>query len=349
MDGQLQTALTEQLRQSQRFTPCLGVNVAIIDEHHGTWTGAAGWRKDGGEAPMPDGARFYIYSVTKTFVAARLLQVGIDIDQPYSAYLADPALPDTVTVRRLLNHTAGVPSYTDLPDYRPATRRSPGRPWSRDSVLERCCRGKLDFAPGQGWHYSNTGYMLLALLLEKLSGRSLAATLTEGLLHPLALDDTYVAEEVDQGGILTPSYSRDLTEDGRMADVRAIYHPGWCLTGLIASTALDTARFLDALMAGKVLPAAQLAAMTTSISIGMDAGPFFRKPSCGLGLMTDPDWGFGGMFGHGGDGPGANAWAMHLPDFHGRALTMVILCNTSMGGHPFPLVKDLLRTLAANG
>lgn len=349
MDGRLQTALMEQLRQSQRFTPCLGVNAAIIDGRHGTWTGAAGWRESGGEAPMPDGARFYIYSVTKTFIAARLLQLGIDIDRPYSACHAIPALPDEVTVRRLLNHTAGIPSYTDLPDYRLATRRSPGQPWPRATVLERCCGGKLDFTPGQGWHYSNTGYMLLAMLLEKLSGLSLAATLTEGLLTPLALKDTHVAEDVDQGGILTPSYSRDLNEDERMTDVRALYHPGWCLTGLIASTALDTARFLDALMAGKVVPAAQLAAMTTSVSIGMDAGPFFRKPSCGLGLMTDPDWGHGGLFGHGGDGPGANAWAMHLPDFYGRPLTMAILCNTSMGGHPFHLAKDLLGVLANNG
>lgn len=349
MDEHLQAALTERLHRSHRFMPCLGVNAAIIDGRHGTWTAAAGWRESGGEAPMPDGARFYIYSVTKTFIAARLLQLGIDIDRPYSAYHAIPALPDEVTVRRLLNHTAGIPSYTDLPDYRPATRRSPGQPWSTLSVLERCCRGRLDFTPGQGWHYSNTGYMLLALLLEKLSGLSLAATLAEGLMHPLALRDTHVAEDVDHGGCLTPSYSRDLNEDERMADVRAVYHPGWCLTGLIASTALDTTRFLDALMAGKVVPAAQLAAMTTSVSIGMDSGPFFRRPSYGLGLMIDPDWGHGGLFGHGGDGPGTNAWAMHLPDFHGRPLTMTILCNTSMGGHPFHLAKDLLGTLASNG
>lgn len=157
MDEHLQAALLARLRQSQRFMSCLGVNVAIIDGHHGTWTGAAGWREDDGEAPMPDGACFYIYSVTKTFIAARLLQLGIDIDRPYSAYHAVAALPDTVTVRRLLNHTAGIPSYTDSPDYRPATRRSPGHPWTRASVLERCCSGKLDFAPGQGWHYSNTG------------------------------------------------------------------------------------------------------------------------------------------------------------------------------------------------
>lgn len=348
MDNRLEMALGRQLAQSHRFLPCLGVNAAIIDGRHGTWSGAAGWRESGRDTPMPDGARFYVYSLTKTFVAARLLQLNIDLDCPLSVHMAEPSLPEGVTVRRLLNHTAGVPSYTDLPDYAPATRREPGHPWSVEEVMDRCCRGKLDFPPGQGWHYSNTGYMLLARLLEHLSGASLATTIVQGILRPLALHETCVAEDVDNGR-LTPGYTRELDGDDRMMNVMPLYHPGWCLTGLIASTALEAARFYSALMGGEVLAPAQLATMTTPVSIGKNAGPFFRRPCYGLGLMIDPDWGHGGQFGHGGDGPGANAWVMHLPVFHGRPVTVAILCNTSMGGHPFWLAKDLLRVLAAEG
>jgi D-alanyl-D-alanine carboxypeptidase len=65
--------------------------------------------------------------------------------------------------------------------------------------------------------------------------------------------------------------------------------------------------------------------------------------------MIDPDWGHGGLFGHGGDGPGFNTWAMHLPDFHGRPVTLVAFCNTTMGGHPVNLVRDMLRVLRATG
>ena len=61
--------------------------------------------------------------------------------------------------------------------------------------------------------------------------------------------------------------------------------------------------------------------------------------------MIDPEWGFGGLYGHGGDGPGYNTWAMYLPDFHGRRLTLAVFCNTSLASHPFYLVKDLLRVL----
>jgi len=100
-------------------------------------------------------------------------------------------------------------------------------------------------------------------------------------------------------------------------------------------------------MSGGLLNPEQLTAMTAPVSTGGGAGWFFQNPSYGLGLMIDPDWGHGGLFGHGGDGPGANTWAMHLPNFHGRKVTLVAFCNTTMGGHPLYLVKDLLRVLAA--
>lgn len=346
MDEGLNQALQRQLDRWQRFAPCLGSNAAIIDGRHGSWSGAAGWRDIDSDAPMPVGARFYIYSITKTFVAACLLRLGIALDRPVSACLRAPALPDGVTIRRLLNHTAGVPSYTDLADYLPATRRSPGRPWSPEEVIRRCCGGGLlDFRPGEGWHYSNTGYLLLSRVVETAAGAPLRAAIADGILTPLGLERTCLAEAVDNG-LVTPGYTRQLSADDSMIDVVPIYHPGWCLTGLMVSTAEEVARFLAALMGGQVLDRSGLAAMTTPVATGADAGPFFQRPSYGLGLMIDPDWGHGGLFGHGGDGPGANTWAMHLPDFRGRAVTLVVFCNTTMGGHPFYLAKDFLRVLA---
>lgn len=346
MDLQLTHALQTALDRWQKFAPCLGSNAAIIDARLGAWSGAAGQRAIEPDAPMPAGARFYIYSITKTFVAACLLRLGVALDRPISAYLTRVTLPQDVTIRRLLNHTAGVPSYTDLPDYAAATRDSPGQPWTAEQVISRCCAGELDFSPGQGWHYSNTGYLLLKQTIEAIAGMPLRTTIADGILGPLGLDQTYVAEAVDEGRV-TPGYTRLLSTDERMIDVVPIYHPGWCPTGLMVSTVDQVARFYAALMGGGVLDAASLAAMTQAVPSVGDAGPFYRRPSYGLGLMIDPDWGHGGLFGHGGDGPGANTWAMHLPDFHGRALTLAVFCNTTMGGHPFHLAKDLLRVLEA--
>lgn len=347
MDPRLTGALQRQLDHWQRFAPCLGCNVAVIDGRHGVWSGAAGWRDPGdSDVPMPAGARFYIYSITKTFVAAHLLQRGLALDNPITAYLPHLALPDGVTIRRLLNHTAGVPSYTDLADYGPAVRQNPGQPWSVDAVIERCCGGPLDFPPGEGWRYSNTGYMLLAQAIETVSGRSLADAIADGILTPLGLNRTCVAETVDRGQV-TPGYTRQLSLDEAMIDVIPIYHPGWCFTGLMVSTVDEVAQFLTALMQGRLLEPPQVAAMVTAVETGVAAGPFFPRPCYGLGLMIDPEWGSGGLFGHGGEGPGATTWAMYLPDFHGRPLTLVAFCNTTMGAPPLYLVKDLLRILAA--
>jgi D-alanyl-D-alanine carboxypeptidase len=164
-------------------------------------------------------------------------------------------------------------------------------------------------------------------------------------LKRLFLGVAYIAEAVDRG-LVTPGYTRQLSADERMIDVMPIYHPGWCLTGLMVSTADEVARFLAALMGGLLLDPPGLAEMTAVVATGADPGLFFRRPSYGLGLMIDPDWGHGGLFGHGGGGPGANTWAMYLPDFHGRPVTLVAFCNTTMGGHPFYLMKDLLRVMA---
>jgi len=345
MDHQLTLALQRQFDCWQKFAPCLGSNVAIIDGRHGCWSGAAGYREIEAYEPMPAGASFYIYSITKAFVAARLLQLDIALDRPISAYLPELALPDAVTVRRLLTHTGGVPSYTDLPDYMPSNCRSPGQPWSPDQVIGRCCAGPLDFVPGEGWHYSNTGYLLLARLIETVTGMRLSTAIADGILTPLGLNSTYVADAVDRG-FVTPGYSRQLNSDARVENVTPIYHPGWCLTGLIVSTVDDVARFFERLMGGSLLETEQLSAMTTPVPTGGGAGPFFQNPCYGLGLMIDPDWGHGGLFGHGGEGPGANTWAMYVPDFHGRPVILVAFCNTTMGGQPLYLVKDLLRVLA---
>jgi len=105
MHPHLTHALQQQLDRWQKFAPCLGSNVAILDARHGHWSGAAGWREVEAVTPMPTGARFYIYSITKTFLAARLLQLDIELHQPIWVYLQRPVLPDGVTVRRLLNQT----------------------------------------------------------------------------------------------------------------------------------------------------------------------------------------------------------------------------------------------------
>ena len=105
----------------------------------------------------PD-ARYPLYSVTKTAVAAAVLllvrQGAVELD----------------SVQRLLDHTSGVRDYGSLPEYHDAVRRQPGLAWDDDEFLARTAAAGRQFEPGGGWAYSNTGYLLLRRLLDEHGG-----------------------------------------------------------------------------------------------------------------------------------------------------------------------------------
>lgn len=347
MNDGLSQALQDQLNLWQLFAPCLGANATIMDSVLGTWSAASGYENVETKAPMPVGGLFYIYSITKTFTAVRVLQLAeqgaFSLDDPITRHLQELTLPSTVTIRRLLNHSSGLPNYTDLPTYAPAVREDPSSPWSYDDTVALTCHGKLDFPSGEGWHYSNSGYMLLLFLIEAVTGQSFTTNLEQGIIQPLKLQHTYVAEEIDRGKLVS-GYCRYLNDAEVMENVIPRYHPGWCKTGLVISSTEEVAQFYCALFEGRSISTTSLSTMTSWVPAG-DPNDFFKKPGYGLGLMIDPEWRFGGLYGHGGDGPGYNTWAMHLPDFHGRRITLSVFCNTSMMSHPFYLVKDLLQVL----
>jgi D-alanyl-D-alanine carboxypeptidase len=268
----------------------------------------------------------------------------LDLDDPLTKWLPQMPFQDSVTLRRLLNHTSGIPSYTNLEDYSPAVCENPSVPWTHNKVAELTCTGKLDFEPAEGWSYSNTGYMLLYEVIEAVSGKKFAQALEDNVFSVLDLQNTYVAHHVDTKGVLTPGYYRYLNSERIMENVIPRYHPDWCATGLIASTAQEVVKFFDAIFSGKLLNSKQLEQMLTLVPTGTHE-PWYKKPCYGLGIMADPESKYGEKYGHGGGGPGYNLWAMHLPDFHGRKLTLAVFCNTSLADHPYGMVNDLLRVL----
>lgn len=352
MNIDLKDALQVQLNQSLRFTGCLGVNVAINDDKHGFWLGSSGFSDIYVQKNLDTNQLFYIYSITKTFVSVcllRLVQDGfLGLDDAINKWLPSISFSNSVTLRRLLNHTSGVPSYTNLKEYEPAVRENPSIPWTHEKVIELTCTGKLDFQPGESWSYSNTGYMLLYEVIETVSNKSFAEVLQEQIFSVLDLENTYVAHDVDTESILTPGYCRYLNSELRIENVIPRYHPDWCATGLIVSTVEDVVKFFEAVFSGKLLDTQHLEEMQTLVNIGKAQG-WYRKPCYGLGIMADPESRYGIKYGHGGDGPGYNTWAMHLPDFHGRKLSLAVFCNTSMVQHPYGMVRDLLMVLENTG
>jgi|SRR5215216_7551077 len=141
---------------------------------------------------MPD-TKFRIGSVTKQFTAALILQLveegKIKLDGKISDYLTDYR-KDTggkVTIHQLLNHTFGIPSYTNRPDFSAEISRNL---YSVADFVKKFASGGLEFEPGSKFSYNNSGYSLLGAIIEKVTGKSYETVLTERILKPLGMTNS---------------------------------------------------------------------------------------------------------------------------------------------------------------
>ncbi|HET7037362.1 MAG TPA: serine hydrolase domain-containing protein [Thermomicrobiaceae bacterium] len=325
-----QDGLRALVEQELRAAGAPGAAVAVWRDGAPLWQAGVGTRDLEGRLPLAADAPFYIYSVTKPLLATQVLRLAgegrVELDAPLGAYLPEIPLADGVSVRRLLNHTAGLPDYGRLPAYVAALRADPAHPWSDAEFLARTLPLPRPGAPGEAFAYSNLGYLLLRLLLERQSGQSLRRLLQEHVFAPLGLTRTFVAESLADAAGLTPGFGGALDPAGPLMDIAPRYHPGWVAHGLVVSTAPELARLGEALFTGRLLGREALAAMLAPLPVPV-RHPLFVQPAYGLGLMLDPGSPHGLVAGHGGGGPGYSAGLLHVPNIDGRRVTAAALVN----------------------
>ena len=141
--------------------------------------------------PNDGDTKFRLGSVTKQFTAVSIMLLRergkVDLDAPVKTYLADvPAAWDGVTVFHLLTHTSGIPNFTNFEDY----GKTKSLVTNIDELIARFSDRPLDFAPGEQHSYSNSGYIMLTAIAEKVSGQSYADFASENLFKPLGMADT---------------------------------------------------------------------------------------------------------------------------------------------------------------
>jgi D-alanyl-D-alanine carboxypeptidase len=274
-----------------------------------------------------DEPAFLAYSITKSFTASLVLLLceerRLHLDDSLARWFPRIAHADRITLRRLLNHTAGIPDYGGLRSYHDELRASPETPWSFNRFAAETFENGLQFEPGQGWTYSNPAYMLLKRILESVSGHTYRELVAERIARPLGLGRTFVAEFIADLESLAPGTSRALSLERDPCDVRTHYHPGWVSHGVIASTASDIVRFLDSLFRGRLLSRPSLDEMMTLVRVPVERDSSASSsrsplrtaaPSYGLGLMGDPASPWGLLVGHNGGGPCYSASAFHAVD-----------------------------------
>jgi D-alanyl-D-alanine carboxypeptidase len=238
-----------------------GVQVTVVAPGHGTWSRDEGLATAEPPAPLAPGDRFRVGSVTKIFNAAAILQLvaegALGLDDPADQWLVGFDFGPGVTIRRLLNHTAGLFNYTDDANFL-GRSTAPATPteviaWARD-------HGQV-FEPGADWSYSNTGYYVTGMILEAVEGAPLAEVLRRRLLGPLGLDDTFLESfEPMPGGRVTGHLLGSSAEG--LLDVSW----SWA-AGAMVSNGADLCRWLDAVYRADVLPAALREAMVTPTAL----------------------------------------------------------------------------------
>ena len=319
------TALTSQLQRlleewlSEDGAPGAVLGVRLPD---GTTAIVAAGETDAGRGRAVDaGYRFRIGSITKTFVAVLIMQLveggRVALDDPISSHLPEARVTNGATIRQLLDHTSGIPDFAVAPEYRLALLRAPGRAWQPQEVLRLVEDRAPDFAPGAGWRYSNTNYVLLGMLAEQITGVDLAQLLRQDIYQPLGLESTHL-DGLEPGPGPAVSGHFDLDSDGNPDNVRAIPYTALVTSGAaaggISASALDVLDFGTALFGSGLVTSDSLAAMTTiappAIAYGAGMARFDQ---------IGPE-----VWGHSGALPGFSTQLVHAV---GEDVTIVAMAN----------------------
>ncbi|MEU8204181.1 serine hydrolase domain-containing protein [Streptosporangium sp. NPDC049046] len=296
---------------------------------------------------VPADGRVRIGSNTKPFVATVVLQlVGegrIKLDGPIEKYLPGMIRGKAgdgrkITVRQLLQHTSGLPNYTRYihGDFSKIQHRYVE---ARD-MIDVALRHKASFRPGKSWEYSNTGYLLLGLIVQKVTGRPIAEEVTKRVIDRAGLRDTYWPGVGDQ--TVKGPHPRGYTVSepkGKFIDVTTM-DPSWGgAAGQLIGTPDDLNTFFLALLDGKLLKSAQLAEMKKTVKApGLPEGWRYglgvvkMKLSCG-----DTGWG------HGGDIDGYETRNAATTDGRASALAVTALPSSEAGA--MKVIKALDTTL----
>jgi D-alanyl-D-alanine carboxypeptidase len=298
-------------------------------------------------SPVPRDGQVRVGSATKMFTSVVVLQLAaegrLDLDGTVEQYL--PGLVrgegidgNGITVRQLLQHTSGLPEYTQIAlDFFELQHRY----LEPRELLDIAFAQPALFAPGTSWRYTNTNYVLAGLVVQKVTGRPISEEITRRVIKRAGLRHTYwpgVGEQVIRGAHphgYTPADAEQPHVD--ISDMDPSW--GWA-AGQLVSTPSDINKFLAALMTGRLLAPAQLAQMKTAVT----APGFPENWQYGLGLIRielscgETAWG------HGGDIPGYETRDAITDDGTAVTITVTALPTEAQGQH-MPVDKVLDEAL----
>jgi CubicO group peptidase (beta-lactamase class C family) len=275
------------------------------------------------EIPNTPATKFRLGSITKQFTAASILLLEergkLSTADPIKKHMPDaPAAWDAVTIHHLLTHTSGIPNFTSLPDY--ATLKYGNTPVEKTIAAFK--DKPLDFAVGERMAYSNSGYLVLGHVIEKLSGGAYAAFVQDNIFTPLGMKDS----GYDSNTRMIPRRAAGyVSGPGGLANAGYVHMSVPHAAGALYSTTEDMLKWEQGLFGGKLLSAASLQKMTTPNKSDYAYGLVVRAPN-----GRKQVWHNGGI-------DGFNTSMAYYPD---TQFTIVVLGNVN-GPVPDQLAAQL--------
>jgi len=297
----------------------VGISLALVKDGQVLLARGYGARSLEGKLPVETNTLFAIGSVSKQFTCACILLLEeegkLSHRDKVAKYYPDLTRASDISLLDLMNHTSGYTDYYPL-DFVDRRMRQPIAP---DELIRRYAGGKLDFEPGSRWSYSNTGYILLGRIVEKVAGESFGSFLDRRIFKPLHMSlSFYEPDPAD------PRAARGYTT---FALSPPEFSPpegsGWLgAAGGIYSTPTDLARWNLALMEGKVLKPGSYQVMTTPRTLSSGK---LADYGCGLSLRTQ-----GGrqILSHNGAVSGFATWSAMIPSTRS---TLIMMSNQDGG------------------
>ena len=343
-------ALQKRLERLRERYGVPGISVTILFPDGSSWVGVSGVADVAARTPVTPSTSFAIASVSKTFTAALVLALAqdgtIQLDAPVRSYLPDLKVNARITVRQLLDHTSGLRDYFFHPAIDKKLLTDPSRRWGTTDALKHV--GKAYFKPGTGWHYSNTNYLVLGILAERVAGAPLGDQVRARFLEPLGLRHTWYQPTEEAGTDAAHGYrfasgakdapAIDLSDGSGFMPFTSVVTAA-AGAGGFASNSTDLVRWARALYAGAVLSEDSVGAMLAGVS---DTEPYKPRVPYGLGVQRLDLDGVPSL-GHSGRLLGFRSAVRWLPD---EDIAIAVLTNQSRTD-PGIFVRALLKTARA--
>jgi D-alanyl-D-alanine carboxypeptidase len=317
---QLERIVTENLALYGGDEPVPGALVGVWIPGNGSWVKGIGLADIAtGRAPDPED-HVRIGSNTKTFVVSTILQLvdegKLTLDDSIDSFDLGLKIPrgDEITVRMLANMTSGLFEAYEAPHFfdegvNPLTTFDPRK------IITAGVKQPLYFEPGKDWHYSNTGYLLLGMIIKKVTGNSTASEIRRRFIEPMGL--THTTYPTEYPGMPCPYMHGYLLKDGAWDDATVMYNPTMIgAAGVMISTMADMKKWVKAYVTGTTNSAETQQARLTCVDIPTAGAGF------GLGIVCSNGW-----YGYTGGIEGYNTSAYYLRE---KDATIIVFVNAKI-------------------